>query len=66
MNYLLLPDLAAMAMLLGILYFLRRRHPGETVDLWLVAPGLHLLGGDHPCCLSEAGAVAPGRACCRA
>ena len=36
MNYLLLPDLAAMAMLLGILYFLRRRHPGETVDLWLV------------------------------
>jgi diguanylate cyclase (GGDEF)-like protein len=37
MNYLLLPDLAAMGMLLGILYFLRRRHPGETVDLWLVA-----------------------------
>jgi diguanylate cyclase (GGDEF)-like protein len=37
MNYLLLPDLAAMAMLLGILYFLRRRHPGETVDFWLVA-----------------------------
>ena len=36
MNYLLLPDLAAMGMLLGILYFLRRRHPGETVDLWLV------------------------------
>ncbi len=37
MNYLLLPDLAAMAMLLGILFFLRRRHPGETVDFWLVA-----------------------------
>lgn len=36
MNYLLLPDLAAMALLLGILYFLRRRHPRETVDLWLV------------------------------
>ncbi len=26
-----------MAMLLGILFFLRRRHPGETVDFWLVA-----------------------------
>jgi diguanylate cyclase len=36
MNYLLLPDLAAMAMLLTILYFLRRRHPREAVNLWLV------------------------------
>jgi diguanylate cyclase (GGDEF)-like protein len=36
MNYLLLPDLAAMAMLLSILYFLRMRHPREAVDLWLV------------------------------
>ena len=36
MNYLLLPDLVAMAMLLSILYFLRRRHPRETVDLWLI------------------------------
>ncbi len=36
MNYLLLPDLAAMAMLLSILYFLRRRHPRESVDLWLI------------------------------
>ena len=36
MNYLLLPDLAAMAMLLSILYFLRRRHPRETVDFWLI------------------------------
>jgi len=36
MNYLLLPDLAAMALLLGILYFLRRRHPREAVNLWLV------------------------------
>jgi diguanylate cyclase (GGDEF)-like protein len=36
MNYLLLPDLAAMAMLLGILYFLRRRHPREAVNLWLI------------------------------
>jgi diguanylate cyclase len=36
MNYLLLPDLAAMAMLLAILFFLRRRHPSEAVDLWLI------------------------------
>src|SRR5271156_1963888 len=36
MNYLLLPDLAAMAMLLSILYFLRRRHPREAVNLWLI------------------------------
>src|SRR5271170_2150163 len=36
MNYLLLPDVAAMAMLLSILYFLRRRHPRETVDFWLI------------------------------
>jgi diguanylate cyclase (GGDEF)-like protein len=36
MNYLLLPDLAAMAMLLSILYSLRRRHPREGVDFWLV------------------------------
>jgi diguanylate cyclase len=36
MNYLLLPDLAAMAMLLSILYFLRRRHPREAVDFWLI------------------------------
>jgi diguanylate cyclase (GGDEF)-like protein len=36
MNYLLLPDLATMAMLLSILYFLRRRHPREVVDLWLI------------------------------
>lgn len=32
----LLPDLTAMATLLGILYFLRRRHPQEGVELWLV------------------------------
>jgi len=36
MNYLLLPDLAAMAMLLSILYFLRRRHPREAVGFWLI------------------------------
>src|ERR1700692_744932 len=36
MNFLLLPDLAAMAMLLSILFFLRMRHPREAVDLWLI------------------------------
>jgi diguanylate cyclase (GGDEF)-like protein len=36
MNFLLLPDLAAMAMLLSILYFLRMRHHREAVDLWLI------------------------------
>lgn len=36
MNYLLLPDLAAMAFLLAILYFLRKRHPREAVNFWLV------------------------------
>src|SRR3979411_520515 len=36
MNFLLLPDLASMAMLLSILYFLRMRHPREAVDLWLI------------------------------
>jgi diguanylate cyclase (GGDEF)-like protein len=35
MNYQLLPDLAAMATLLVILYFLRRRHPQESVNLWM-------------------------------
>lgn len=34
MNYQLTPDLAAMAILLVILFFLRRRHPQESVDLW--------------------------------
>jgi diguanylate cyclase (GGDEF)-like protein len=35
MNYRLTPDLAAMAVLLAILYFLRKRHPQERVDLWI-------------------------------
>jgi diguanylate cyclase (GGDEF)-like protein len=35
MNYRLTPDLAAMAVLLTILYFLRKRHPQERVDLWI-------------------------------
>src|SRR3954454_1917630 len=36
MKLLLLPDLAAMAILLSILYFLRIRHPREAVNLWLI------------------------------
>ena len=35
MNYRLIPDLAAMATLLTVLYFLRKRHPQERVDLWI-------------------------------
>ncbi|WP_158942789.1 GGDEF domain-containing protein [Granulicella sp. S190] len=35
MNYRLTPDLAAMATLLAILYFLRKRHPQDRVDLWI-------------------------------
>jgi diguanylate cyclase (GGDEF)-like protein len=36
MNYQLTPDLATLAILLTILYFLRRRHPQEGVGLWLI------------------------------
>lgn len=36
MNIALLPDLAAMATLLTILYFLRRRHLQEDVGLWII------------------------------
>jgi diguanylate cyclase (GGDEF)-like protein len=36
MNYQLAPDLAAMAVLLALLFFLRKRHPQESVDLWIV------------------------------
>jgi diguanylate cyclase len=36
MNFRLLPDLAAMAALLAVLFFLRRRHPQERVGLWMV------------------------------
>jgi diguanylate cyclase (GGDEF)-like protein len=36
MNIELLPDLAAMATLLTILYFLRRRHLQEGVGLWII------------------------------
>lgn len=36
MNVELLPDLAAMATLLVILHFLRRRHPQEDVGLWML------------------------------
>jgi diguanylate cyclase (GGDEF)-like protein len=36
MNIQLIPDLAAMATLLTILYFLRKRHPQQGVELWFV------------------------------
>ena len=36
MNYQLLPDMVALATLLTILYFLRRRHPQEGVGLWII------------------------------
>jgi diguanylate cyclase (GGDEF)-like protein len=36
MNIQLLPDLAAMATLLTILYFLRRRHRQQDVGLWII------------------------------
>lgn len=36
MNVRLLPDLVAMAALLAVLCFLRRRHPQESVGLWIV------------------------------
>jgi len=36
MSIRLLPDLAAMAALLAVLYFLRRRHPQESVGLWII------------------------------
>ncbi len=36
MNIRLLPDLVAMAALLAILFFLRRRHSQERVGLWMV------------------------------
>ncbi len=35
-NYDLLPDLTAMTILMVILFLLRRRHPGKSVDLWLL------------------------------
>ncbi|WP_263366407.1 GGDEF domain-containing protein [Edaphobacter bradus] len=36
MNVNLLPDLAALAALLAVLHFLRRRHPQERVGLWII------------------------------
>lgn len=36
MNYQLIPDMAAMATLITLLYFLRRRHPQENVGLWII------------------------------
>jgi diguanylate cyclase (GGDEF)-like protein len=37
MNYQMAPDLVALATLLIILYFVRRRHPQEGVGLWIIA-----------------------------
>jgi diguanylate cyclase (GGDEF)-like protein len=36
MNPSLIPDLTAMATLIAILLVLRRRHPGRSIDLWLL------------------------------
>lgn len=36
MNWQLLPDMVALATLVTILYFLRRRHPQEGVGLWII------------------------------
>ena len=36
MNIQLLPDLIALVVLLVVLFFLRRRHPHERVELWLI------------------------------
>ena len=40
MNYGIIPDLAAMAVLIAILLLLRRRHPKKSVDLWLLGLGI--------------------------
>jgi diguanylate cyclase (GGDEF)-like protein len=36
MNYAFLPDLSALAILVVILFLLRRRHPQEQADIWLL------------------------------
>jgi len=36
MNYAFLPDLSALAMLIAILLLMRRRHPQEQADIWLI------------------------------
>ena len=63
MNYLLVPDLAAMAMLLSILYFLRRRHPREAVDLWLIGLLFIFFEAIIHAAYPGPGAVASRRAC---
>jgi diguanylate cyclase len=36
MNYAFLPDLSALAILIAILLLMRRRHPQEQADIWLI------------------------------
>lgn len=36
MNYAFLPDLSALAILIAILLLVRRRHPQEQADIWLI------------------------------
>ena len=43
MNYAFLPDLLALTILIVILLLLRKRHPQEQVDMWLL--GLLLYAG---------------------
>ncbi len=43
MNYAFLPDLSALALLIGILLILRRRHPEQRTDIWLLGLGITLI-----------------------
>jgi diguanylate cyclase len=43
MNYAFLPDLSALALLIGILLMLRRRHSEQRADLWLLGLGITLI-----------------------
>jgi diguanylate cyclase (GGDEF)-like protein len=43
MNYAFLPDLSALALLIGILLILRRRHPEHRTDIWLLGLGITLI-----------------------
>jgi diguanylate cyclase len=43
MNYAFLPDLSALALLIGILLMLRRRHSEQRTDIWLLGLGITLI-----------------------
>ena len=43
MNYAFLPDLSALALLIGILLMLRRRHTEQRADIWLLGLGITLI-----------------------